>query len=87
MRRLIRSTRFDKEFAYWLRTNPKNADKIAKIMRNISQDSFFNFNKGEKLKYSPNRYSARIDQKNRFVYEKTEDFIILVSCKGHYQDK
>jgi Uncharacterized protein conserved in bacteria len=56
-------------------------------MGNITQDGFFNFNKGEKMKYFPNRYSCRIDKKNRLIYEKTEDCIILLSCKGHYEDK
>ena len=87
MRQLIRSIRFDEEFAYWLKTSRKNADKIAKMIGNITQGGFFNFNKGEKMKYFPNRYSARIDKKNRLIYEKTESCIILLSCKGHYEDK
>lgn len=87
MKQLRRSTQFDEEFAYWVKINHKNADKIVKILNNICKDSFFNFNKGEKLKYHPNRYACRIDRKNRFIYEKTGDSIKLISCRGHYEDK
>lgn len=43
--------------------------------------------KGEELKWFPNGYSCRIDKKNRSIYEKTEDYIKFISCRGHYEDK
>ena len=75
------------DYAFWLKNNPKIAQKIDKIIDNIGSRIPMNFHKGEKLKYAPNRYSCRIDKKNRLIYERTDDFIKLLSCKGHYEDK
>ncbi len=75
------------DYAFLLKNNPKIAQKIDKIIDNIDSRSPLNFHKGEKLKYLPNRYSCRIDKKNRLIYEKTVDFIKLLSCRGHYEDK
>ena len=86
--KLERSTKFAKQFAELLQSDPKLAEKIGRILKNITSScGLFNFNKGEKLKYFPNRYSARIDRKNRLIYDRFEDVIVLISCKGHYEDK
>ncbi|MGX8717192.1 MAG: Txe/YoeB family addiction module toxin [bacterium] len=78
---------FLRDYAFWLKNNSKIAQKIDKIIDNIDTKSLINFHKGEKLKYCPNRYSCRIDKKNRLIYEKNGDIIKLLSCKGHYEDK
>ena len=87
MKKLEKSIQFVKELAKISATNPKLIDKVDRIIKNLLKDGLFNFNKGEKLKYFPNRYSARIDKKNRLIYEKIDDRIKLLSCKGHYEDK
>ena len=78
---------FLKDYAFWLKNNPKIVQKIDKIIDNIDTKRFLNFHKGEKLRYLPNRYSCRIDKKNRLIYEKSGDIIKLLSCRGHYEDK
>ena len=78
---------FLRDYAFWLKNNSKIAQKIDKIIDNIGTKSLINFHKGKKLKYYPNRYSCRIDKKNRLIYEKNGDIIKLLSCKGHYEDE
>lgn len=86
--KLERTTKFTKQFSELLRDNPRLAEKVGRMLKNIvAPRGLFNFNKGEKMKYSPNRYSARIDRKNRLVYDLYEDLIVLISCRGHYEDK
>ena len=85
--KLKKSDEFVEQLAELCRNSPALYKKVKRIVENIVTDRSFCFNKGEKLKYSPNRYSARIDRKNRLVYEKANDCIILVTCKGHYEDK
>ena len=86
--KLERSTKFVKQFAELLRDQPQFAEKISRILKNITSDNrMLNFNKGEKLKHFPNRYSARIDRKNRLIYDRFDDLIVLISCRGHYKDK
>lgn len=36
---------------------------------------------------NPNTWSRRINQKDRLVYEVSDDGIIIKQCKGHYDDK
>lgn len=86
--KLERTTKFTKQFSELLRDNPRLAEKVGRMLKNItSKKGLFNFNKGEKMKYSSNRYSARIDRKNRLVYDRYEDLIVLISCRGHYEDR
>ena len=86
--KLERSTKFVKQFAELLRDQPQFAEKISRILKNIISDNrILNFHKGEKLKHSPNRYSARIDRKNHLIYDRFDDLIVLISCRGHYEDK
>ena len=87
MRKLDKSMQFVKQLAELANSNPKALNKVDRIIKNIQKDSILSFNKGEKLKYFPNRYSCRIDKNNRLVYEKYKDVIVLLSCKGHYEDK
>ena len=87
MKKLNKSIQFVKEFAELAYSNPKVVEKVKRIIKNIAQDGLLNFNKGEKLKYYPNRYACRIDKKNRLIYEKYNDIIVLLSCRGHYDDE
>ena len=81
------TTEFLKDYGFWLKTNPKIARKIDKIIESIASKDLLNLHKCEKLKYLPNCYSCRIDKKNRLIYEKKENIIKLLSCRGHYDDK
>ena len=43
--------------------------------------------KPEPLKGRNNQWSRRINEKDRLVYIISEDYIFIVQCKGHYDDK
>ena len=42
--------------------------------------------KPEKLTGRPGDYSRRIDEENRLVYQVEHNKIIVLACKGHYED-
>ena len=42
--------------------------------------------KPERLKYRP-AWSREIDDKNRLIYDVSENNLYIYSCKGHYDDK
>lgn len=66
--------------------NKPIARKIIKLLKSIEREGVLNgIGKPEKLRYS-NRYSRRIDNKNRLVYDVESDKIIVFSCKGHYDE-
>ena len=85
--KLKKSDEFVEQLSELSKNSPGLYKKVKRIIENIVIDRTFAFNKGKKLKYSPNRYSARIDRKNRLIYDRFDDLIVLISCKGHYEDK
>lgn len=87
MKKLDKRPEFIRELQALRKTRPALYNKVLRIIRNLVQDDSLNFSKGEKLKYLPNCYSCRIDKKNHLIYEKSDDLIILLSCRGHYEDK
>ena len=41
----------------------------------------------EQLRGSANTWSRRVNEKDRLVYEVSEDEIVVKQCRGHYSDK
>ncbi len=75
------------DYLYWQSTDKKVLRKINNLLKSIERDGVMNGEgKPEKLSYSVNDYSRRIDKENRLVYEVKDNQIIVKSCKGHYKD-
>ena len=72
---------------YWQTQDKKILKKINKLLQSISRDGALEGEgKPEKLKHKEGEYSRRIDDKNRLVYEFSEDKITVKACRGHYED-
>lgn len=57
------------------------------LIKDIQRDSFNGIGKPEPLKENLSGYwSRRIDDANRVVYTIKDSFIIVISCKGHYDN-
>lgn len=75
------------EYVCWQDEDRKTLRKINRLMQSISRDGPMNGEgKPEKLKGEVDKYSRRIDEKNRLVYIATEGNCTITSCKGHYDD-
>lgn len=75
------------EYLYWQGQDKKTLKRINQLLQDIQRNSFEGIGKPEKLKYCPGCFSRRIDDKNRLVYEIDDsENILIVSCKGHYED-
>jgi len=64
--------------------------KIEKLIDELKIHPFEGTGKPESLKYeNMGKWSRRIDQKHRLVYEVFEDeiFVEVISALGHYGDK
>ena len=62
-------------------------NKINQLLKDIQRSNFEGLGKPEPLKHFNGYWSRRIDDKNRLVYAIDEQKnIILISCKGHYED-
>ncbi len=69
----------------WKRTNPKIVLRIVALITEISETPFSGTGKPEALKHNlKGKWSRRITQEHRLVYEVNETEIRIVSCKFHY---
>ena len=80
----------DKEFKAWIKSDRATAKKIVELIEDIKTYGLLD-GRGypEQLKYykAPMRYSRRINRVDRLVYSLEGGDIMILSCKGHYDDK
>jgi len=82
---------FDEEafadYTSWQSENKKTLERINALIKSIQRDGFMKgIGKPEALK-NRKAYSRRIDDVNRLVYiGDSEQNLIILSCKGHYED-
>ena len=75
------------EYIYWQMQDKKTLKRINQLLKEIGRDPFSVIGKPEPLRYCDDCWSRRIDDKNRLVYYVTDDKdIVIISCKGHYED-
>ena len=75
------------DYLGWQRENAKMWQKINELIKSIERNGAMQgIGKPEKMKHEKGRYSRRIDDANRLVYEISKDAITILSCKGHYED-
>jgi toxin YoeB len=85
MRIILFSSIAMKQLDEWKMYNPNVAIKIVKLITEISETPFTGSGKPEALKYNlKGKWSRRITQEHRLVYEVTETTIKIISCKFHY---
>ena len=74
------------EYLYWQTQDKKTLKRINQLLRDIQRSKFDGIGKPEPLK-KENCWSRRIDDKNRLVYFiHGDNDIMIVSCRGHYED-
>lgn len=71
---------------YWATNNPRIVKRILELIDNIDDSPFEGKGKPELLKHNlKGKWSRRIDQEHRLVYEVNDTQIIVHACKGHYE--
>ena len=62
--------------------------KIFNLIADIQKHPFDGIGKPEALKHDYQGYwSRKINDKHRLLYQVTDEEIIIIRCKGHYDDK
>ena len=75
------------DYIYWQTQDRKTLKRINLLIKDISRSPFEGLGKPEPLKGSLTGFwSRRIDEENRLVYVVEEKVIILISCRGHYEN-
>ena len=76
-----------KDYLYWQTQDKKTLKRINDAIKDISRNPFAGIGKPEPLKGDKQGYwSRRIDEVNRIVYKIENNQIIIVQCRGHYDD-
>lgn len=76
------------EYLYWQIEDRKTMKRINDLLKEIQRTPFQGTGSPEALRGSlSGKWSRRINQKDRLVYEVTDETIIVLQCKGHYNDK
>ena len=82
---LIFSDKARDEYMYWQQTDKPILKKINQLIRDIKREPFDGIGKPEPLKYELSGFwSRRISDEHRLVYEVSESYIAIVSCRFHY---
>ena len=86
--RLIFSPTAKEHYDFWKTTNPRIADRIKLLLRDICEHPFTGIGKPEPLKGNlKGIWSRRINSEHRILYEVSENDIIIhiLSMKYHYK--
>ncbi len=70
---------------YWQNTDKQILKKINQLIKDIKKEPFEGIGKPEPLKYELSGFwSRRISDEHRLVYEVSDNYIAIVSCRFHY---
>ena len=78
------------DFNFWKATNPRTAEKIKAMLRELQEHPFIGTGKPEPLKYQfSGAWSRRINHKDRLVYQVNGDVVtvFVLAMRFHYKDK
>lgn len=74
------------DYIYWQTEDKKILKRINKLLKELQRDGATQgIGKSEVLRYRKGM-SKRIDDKNRLAYRMEGDNLIILSCRGHYED-
>ncbi len=78
--------RASEDLAYWKKTGNKAIlKKIRTLLENIIETPFSGIGKPELLKHElSGKWSRRITQSDRIIYQIIGDTVFIYSLKGHY---
>jgi toxin YoeB len=86
MRRIIFESNAIEDVLYWSKEDLKLIKKIFQLLDNTLKTPFEGIGQPEHLKYRADVWSRRINQEHRLVYKVTDDAIIVLACRFHYDD-
>jgi toxin YoeB len=77
-----------KDYSYWLKTDTKMLKKIHRLLQETQRTPFEGTGKPEALKRNFSGYwSRRITEADRLIYKVTDDEILVIACRRHYDDR
>lgn len=86
---IVRGIRFVPDawdaYRYWLEQDRKTLKRINTLITAAARDPFDGIGKPEPLRGNLTGYwSRRIDDTHRLVYRATDDELVIIACRFHY---
>ena len=76
---------FREDLRFWVRTNPRMALKVLRLVDAVLRDPFDGLGKPEPLRHSlAGMWSRRIDKENRLVYQVEDERVRFFAARYHY---
>lgn len=84
---IIQLPKAEEDLLFWIKTGNKSVlKKIASLTEAIIINNFSGIGKPEPLKYQlTGKWSRRISDEHRYIYEIEDNNLIIFSLKGHYE--
>jgi toxin YoeB len=87
MRQLLMDRQAIADLKWWIQYDKRLALKVVELIESLPNEPFKGKGKPELLKYGLSGYwSRRISQEHRLVYEVTQAYVRIVSCRYHYRE-
>lgn len=75
------------DYLYWQQTDKRQLKRINTLIDAICREPFAGIGKPEPLRFNLAGYwSRRIDAEHRLVYAVDEGALVIIQCRGHYDD-
>lgn len=85
MRRIAFLPQAFEDFNWWASHDRRVYARVVQLVRDIGREPFSGLGKPEPLKHElRGLWSRRITDEHRLVYKVTDDKVIVVSCRFHY---
>ncbi len=85
MRELLLSSKAVEDLQWWIKNDKRIALKITDLFDELAKFPFSGKGKPEALKHNLSGcWSRRITEEHRLVYEVTDDYVRILSCRFHY---
>ncbi len=73
------------DYLYWQKMDKKLEGKINELIKDIKRNPFEGLGKPEPLKFDlAGKWSRRITEEHRLVYQVNDDHLIIYTCRYHY---
>lgn len=74
------------DYLYWQSEDKKTLKRINKLLQELQRDGAVQGMGKSEILRGKKGMSKRIDKENRLEYTEENDSIVVLSCRGHYED-
>ena len=86
MRRIVFLPKAFDDFTNWATEDKQVYRKLITLIQDVQRNPFSGLGKPEALRHDLRGYwSRRINDEHRLVYKVTDEDLIIVACKYHYE--